>query len=347
MNAIIEPIAKIIGFIIKWIYLGLNNCPIPINNIAITIILFTVVIYMLMYPMTYKQQKFAKITSKIQPEISAIQAKYKGKNDTESRMKMNEETQYIYDKYGVSPMGNCLPLLIQFPILIAVYRVAIDPARYIVNNFTDRIPMLIGDPEVYNSFLLLDITNSPIQSIKSAWGAGKYGIIAVAILVPVLSGLTQWLNLKLSTAGQSEEARNNPAMKSMQTMNIFMPLFSVFMVFSLPIAAGIYWIMGAVVRSVQQFFLNKHFDKLDFDAIIEKNKEKAEAKREKREGYTSKMIANNGTMKTRNFEAAGENKEAIDKANELRKTAKAGSMASKANLVSDYNNRNNRNDQGE
>lgn len=336
MNAIITPIAGVIGYIINWIYVGLNSLPVPINNVGITIIVFTIVVYMLMYPMTYKQQKFAKITSKIQPEISAIQAKYKGKNDTESRMKMNEETQYIYDKYGVSPMGNCLPLLIQFPILIAVYRVAISVGEYV---------SLKG--EGYNNFLLLDVTNSPIQSIKSAWGAGKYGIIAVAILVPVLSGLTQWLNLKLSTAGQSEEARNNPAMKSMQTMNIFMPLFSVFMVFSLPVAAGIYWIMGAVVRSVQQFFLNKHFDKLDFDAIIEKNKEKANAKREKREGYSSKMIANNGTMKTRNFEAAGEDKEAIDKANELRKTAKAGSMASKANLVSDYNNRNNRNDQGE
>ncbi|MBO4214272.1 MAG: YidC/Oxa1 family membrane protein insertase [Lachnospiraceae bacterium] len=336
MGAIIGEIAKFIGYIINWIYIGLNSLPAPINNVGITIIIFTIVVYMIMYPMTYKQQKFAKITSKIQPEISAIQAKYKGKNDNESRMKMNEETQYIYDKYGVSPMGNCLPLLIQFPILIAVYRVAISVGDYV---------NLKG--EGYNNFLLLDVTNSPIQSIKSAWSTGKYGIIAIAILVPVLSGLTQWLNLKLSTAGQSEEARNNPAMKSMQTMNIFMPLFSVFMVFSLPVAAGIYWIMGAVVRSVQQFFLNKHFDKLDFDAIVEKNKEKAEAKREKREGYTSKMIANNGTMKTRNFEAAGENKEAIDKANELRKTAKSGSMASKANLVSDYNNRNNRNDQGE
>ena len=135
--------------------------------------------------------------------------------------------------------------------------------------------------------------------------------------------------------------KDNPAAKSMATMNIFMPLFSVVMVFSLPVAAGVYWIMGAVVRTVQMYFLNKHFDKIDFDAIIEKNKEKAEKKREKREGYSKQMIQSKGTMSTRNYVNTADNEEAINKSNELRKTAKAGSLASKANLVSDYNNRNN------
>ena len=343
MNAIIDPIARyLVSPIIGLIYGGLYNLPVSINNIAVTIIVFTIVVYMLMLPLTYKQQKFSKITSKIQPEISAIQAKYKGKTDTESRMKMNEETQYVYDKYGASPMGSCLPLLIQLPIFFAIYRVAINATEYIKWPIT-----LQGEASVYNRFLLLDVTNTPLNAIKTSWADKSFGILIIALMIPVLSGLSQWISLKVGMAGQSEEAKNNPAMKSMQTMNVFMPLFSVFIVFSMPIAAGIYWIMGAVVRTVQMVFLNKHFDKLDFDAIIEKNKEKANAKREKREGYSSKMIANNGTMKTRNYEVTGADKEAIDKANELRKTAKAGSMASKANLVSDYNNRNNRNDQGE
>ena len=85
----------------------------------------------------------------------------------------------------------------------------------------------------------------------------------------------------------------------------------------------------------------EHFDKIDFDAIIEKNKEKAEKKREKREGYSKQMIQSKGTMSTRNYVNTADNEEAINKSNELRKTAKAGSLASKANLVSDYNNRNN------
>lgn len=343
MNAIIDPIARyLVSPIIGLIYAGLYNLPISINNIGVTIIVFTIVVYMLLLPLTYKQQKFSKITSKIQPEISAIQAKYKGKTDTESRMKMNEETQYVYDKYGASPMGSCLPLLIQLPIFFAIYRVAIYATEYI------KWPMsLQGDASVYNSFILLDVSNTPLNTIKASWADKSFGVLLVALLIPVLSGLSQWISLKVGTAGQSEEVKNNPAMKSMQTMNIFMPLFSVFIVFSMPIAAGIYWIMGAFVRTAQMVVLNKHFDKLDFDAILAKNKEKADAKREKREGYSSKMIANNGTMKTRSFEASGSDKEAIEKANELRKTAKPGSMASKANLVSDFNNRNNRNDQGE
>ena len=343
MNAIIDPIARyLVSPIIGLIYGGLYNLPVSINNIGVTIIVFTIVVYMLMLPLTYRQQKFSKITSKIQPEITAIQAKYKGKTDTESRMRMNEETQYVYDKYGASPMGSCLPLLIQLPIFFAIYRVAINATEYI------KWPIeLQGDASVYNSFLLLDVANTPLNTIKTSWADKSFGILLIALMIPVLSGLSQWISLKVGTAGQSEEAKNNPAMKSMQTMNIFMPLFSVFIVFSMPIAAGIYWIMGAVVRTVQMVVLNKHFDKMDFDAILAKNKEKADAKREKREGYSSKMIANNGTMKTRNFEAVGSDKEAIEKSNELRKTAKSGSMASKANLVSDYNNRNNRNDQGE
>ena len=344
MNAIIDPIARyVVGPIIDLIYAGLVRLPMPINNVGITIIVFTVVVYMLMLPLTYRQQKFSKITSKIQPEITAIQAKYKGKTDTESRMKMNEETQYVYDKYGVSPMGSCLPLLIQLPIFFAIYRVAIDTTGQYLNRPIKLPEGLI----VNNSFLLLDVTNTPLGVIKDSWALKSFGILLIALMIPVLSGLSQWISLKIGMSGQSEEAKNNPAMKSMQTMNVFMPLFSVFIVFSMPIAAGIYWIMSAVVRTIQMVFLNKHFDNLDFDAIVEKNREKAIAKREKREGYSSKMIANNGTMKTRNYEVSGADKEAIDKANELRKTAKAGSMASKANLVNDFNNRNNRNDQGE
>lgn len=329
MNKIIAPIAILIGYIVNFIYNGLYA--ISINDVGVTIIVFTIVVYMIMLPLTYKQQKFSKMTAKIQPELTAIQNKYKGKTDTQSRMAMNEETQYLYDKYGVNPMGSCLPLLIQFPILIAVYRVALSVGEYVD---------LKGSEKAYNYFIGLNITNTPLNIIKQSWSDKSYLVLVLAVLVPILSGLTQWISIKISMAGQNN-MKDNPAAKSMATMNVFMPLFSVVMVFSLPVAAGVYWIMGAVVRTVQMYFLNKHFDKIDFDAIIEKNKEKAEKKREKREGYSKQMIQSKGTMSTRNYVNTADNEEAINKSNELRKTAKAGSLASKANLVSDYNNRNN------
>ena len=104
---------------------------------------------------------------------------------------------------------------------------------------------------------------------------------------------------------------------------------------------GLYWIAGAVVRSIQQFFLNRHFDKLDFDKIIEANREKAEEKRAKREGYVKNAIAQNAKMSTKKIATPQENEEAIARSEALKENAKPGSMASKANLVKDFNNRNN------
>ena len=119
---IIGPVASLLGYIMNGIFWLLENIGIP--NIGLSIILFTIVIYMLLMPMTIKQQKFSKLQAIMQPEINKIQKKYKGKNnDQAAMMKMNEETQAVYEKYGVSPMGSCLQLIIQMPILFALYRV--------------------------------------------------------------------------------------------------------------------------------------------------------------------------------------------------------------------------------
>ena len=96
---------------------------IGIPNIGLSIILFTIVVYLMMLPLTIKQQKFSKLSAKMNPELQAIQAKYKNRKDNESAMQMNAETQAVYAKYGVSPTGSCVQLLIQMPILLALYQV--------------------------------------------------------------------------------------------------------------------------------------------------------------------------------------------------------------------------------
>ena len=100
---ILGPIAKILGYLMEGIFFVLDKVGIP--NIGLAIILFTIIINLLMMPLTIKQQKFSKLNAKMQPEIQAIQKKYKGKNDNNSVMAMNEETQAVYAKYGVSPTG--------------------------------------------------------------------------------------------------------------------------------------------------------------------------------------------------------------------------------------------------
>ena len=102
-----------------------------IQNIGICIILFTIIIYTLMIPLTIKQQKFSKMQSVMMPEIQKLQKKYAGKRDQASMLKMQEEQQLIYEKYGSSPTGGCLPMLIQLPILFALYPVIQEVPRYV------------------------------------------------------------------------------------------------------------------------------------------------------------------------------------------------------------------------
>lgn len=122
---IIGPIATVLGYIMEGIYnLG-------VHNIAACIILFTIIVNLLLLPLTIKQQKFMKLNSIMQPEINAITKKYKGKQDQASMQKQQMETQAVYDKYGATPTGGCLPMLIQLPVMFALYQVIYRIPAYI------------------------------------------------------------------------------------------------------------------------------------------------------------------------------------------------------------------------
>ena len=105
---ILSQFAAILGWIINGIFNFLDSAGIP--NVGLTVVIFTVIIYTLMLPLTYKQQKFSRMSVRMNPELQAIQKKYKGKSDQESMMKMNVETKAVYEKYGVSMTGGCLQL---------------------------------------------------------------------------------------------------------------------------------------------------------------------------------------------------------------------------------------------
>ena len=131
---ILGPIAKyILGPIINVIFTVLDTILGNFDSglIGLSIIVFTIVIYLLLMPLTVKQQKFSKLSAKMNPELQAIQAKYKDRKDQDSMMAMNAETKQVYAKYGVSPSGSCLQLIIQMPILFALYRVIYSLPAYI------------------------------------------------------------------------------------------------------------------------------------------------------------------------------------------------------------------------
>ncbi|HBA97700.1 MAG TPA: hypothetical protein DCZ23_06295 [Lachnospiraceae bacterium] len=128
-GAILGPVARLLGYILQALYALLSNF--GIENTAICIILFTFIVNALMLPMQIKQQKFAKMSSIMNPELTEIQKKYKNKKDQASQQKMSLETQAVYQKYGVSPASGCLPMLITFPIIFALYRVIYNIPAYV------------------------------------------------------------------------------------------------------------------------------------------------------------------------------------------------------------------------
>ena len=167
---IIGQIAVVMGWIMNGIYKVLDM--VGIQNLGLCIIIFSILIYLFMTPLQIKQQKFSKLSAIMQPEIQKIQKKYQGKKDQESMMKMQEETQAVYQKYGVSATGSCVQLAIQLPILYALYQVIQNIPAYVgsvkavfegvctnilsVNGFTDILQNFITDNKMSRVRLVLD-----------------------------------------------------------------------------------------------------------------------------------------------------------------------------------------------
>lgn len=422
---IIGPVAKLLGYIMEGIFFVIDKIGIP--NIGLAIILFTIVIYLLLMPLTIKQQKFSKLSAKMNPELQEIQKKYKGKQDNDSMMAMNMETKAVYAKYGVSPSGSCVQLLIQMPILLALYRVIYNiPAyvgkvkeaffplvdkliaeqgsveflrsfsnanmyakqfenenfvggvtSYVQNTFVDvlnkassaewislkeqfsnlstDIDHTVNLLNQYNNFLGLSMSNSPAFTFSEARANGSVLMIIAAFSIPVLAAVTQWINVKLMPQQDmnSGNEQQNTMAQSMKTMNMVMPVMSAVFCYTLPAGMGLYWVAGAVIRSIQQVLINKHIDKMDIDEVIAKNQDKAKKKMAKA-NEQAKQMASYANMKTKNVTMSSkasvsssmtqeEKENAYQKAVENNsKSAKPGSMMAKANMVRDYNEKNNK-----
>ena len=427
-GSILGPIAKLLGILMDWIYSGISNITGGrVESVVLSIVIITIIIYMCLLPLTIKQQKFSKLSQKMQPEMQAIQAKYKNKKDQASMMAMQEETQLLYQKYGISPMGSCVQMLIQMPILFALYRVFYNIPAYLsgvkssftglvdsiqqtsgyqntlvslmekynvvtssglnasnaaskladasgdtLNNFIIdilyKLPSKGWDALMdgkffdgiqsavekthdallhFNYFLGLNISDTPWYIIKSNFTdkPDKWLLFVIlALLITVLLYLTQMLNIKLMPQATNG---NDQVANQMKMMNLMMPLMSLFICFTVPVGLGIYWICSALVRGIQQFFVNRHIENLDLEAVMAKNEEKAKKKREKM-GLSEDYIKKAAQIKTKsidnkaNVSVSAGTEEKLAKAAEYKANAKAGSLASKANMVKEFNERNSR-----
>lgn len=400
-NAIIMPIAQVLGYIFDLLFEALSF--LHIGNVAIAIILFTIIVKLCMLPLSIKQQKLSKLNSVMSPEIKAINEKYKDKkNDQNAMMKMQEETKAVYEKYGVSQMGGCVQMLIQMPILLALYQVFRFIPLYItqlknlftafltdnggimsasgytdtmkqfgenidwtnVNTaiteinkfstenwealrnafpaFSDIIANSHASLEQMNTFLGINMSQEP--------GFG----LTLAFLIPVLSGLSQFISVKVAQ-GNTPVDDDNPMAASMRMTTYIFPLMSAFIAISVPAGLGLYWIATSVIQTIITVFINRYYDKLGAETIVKKNVEKRNKKRAKK-GLPPETIAKNATVSTKNVnrEKAVKSLEQIKAENEKKvkeikesaqyyKTAKPGSLAEKAGMVAKYNEKSSKN----
>lgn len=149
-GGILGPIAKALGWILDVIFELLSK--IGIENAGLCIIIFTFLVNMLMIPLTIKQQKFTKLSSVMNPELQKINKKYAGKKDEASMRKMNLETQAVYEKYGASPTAGCLPMLITFPIMFALYRVIYNIPAYVnsIKGLYENIALAVQNTNYFS-----------------------------------------------------------------------------------------------------------------------------------------------------------------------------------------------------
>ena len=219
-GSILGPIATVLGYVMDILFRFTSSF--GVFNVGLCIILFTIVMKTLMIPLTIKQQKTTKLMSVMNPEIQAIQKKYKGKSDQESMQRQNVEIQAVYEKYGTSMTGGCLPLLIQMPILLALYRVIYNIPAYVPSvrvYFDNVVTPLMGQADYAQK--LQEITN-----IASACGGklDKFDFTNANRLVDMLYkfSTSQWGELQALFPAISDVIGQNAAV--VERMNTFLGL---------------------------------------------------------------------------------------------------------------------------
>lgn len=275
-----------LGWILKVIYL-------LVQNYGFALLLFTLVARLLLLPLNFKQQKSMVQMNLIKPKLDAIQKQY-----ANNKEKQSEETMKAYKKYGINPAAGCLPLLIQFPILFALYDVIRRPLTYMWRVPAAEITSLISkykiaSPENINgqielaeklydvghkwginfSFMGLDLSQTPKFDLSSP----TLGFTLVW-LVPVVAALTTWLSSKLMNVGmekdKKEKEEENPvsarpprpgektadtSAQTANTMTNFMPFMTLWFAFIVPAGLGLYWIAGNLIQIAQQYIINRHY----------------------------------------------------------------------------------------
>ena len=412
---IIKPISRLLGAILSLLYRGLNA--IGVESIGIAIILFTLIVRLIIFPLMYKQNRSSKIMSMIQPEINKATKKYRGKTDQQSMMEVQRITKEIQSKYGVSMTSGCLTSLIQLPIFLALYRVIQNIPAYVpkvydmykpiavaIQNNTKaqealttvtadagkQVALAMNSIDYNNTNTVIDVlanfsekmwnnlanalgntgdvvnamfVNNNVDNINHVNNFFGLNLTEVpgfafraAIIISILSLIFQFLSMKVTNVQTSDDPTQQATMGTMKTMMYIMPIFSFFVCVNVPCGVGLYWAVGAFISFITTICTNAYFKHCDMDKILEKSmakaaKKNAKKKKKNKKSFMEKMQeaaygqASSSSSDERKVENGVKNaslksysSNTMKSGNDAGTKYRAGSLASKANIMQNYNN---------
>ena len=266
------------------------------NQYILALLIFAVLVELILLPFGIKQQKNSIKQAALRPKEKAIRDKYAGRDDQPTKQKMQQEIQELYQKEGYNPMSGCLPMLIQFPIIILLYNIVINPLKYVCGlsqeSITSAIEIVkVMRPDVSEKIisntsntinLMSYIKEIGLEHFKDIPGFAEdmvmpnlsyFGVNLgytpgfmymsdkiqyLLLIVPVLTFVVYFFSTKLNRKLTYQPQMDDPQMGcSNKMMDIMMPLFSVYITFITPAAIGIYWIFKSILGVFKQWILKK------------------------------------------------------------------------------------------
>lgn len=325
MGPIGELLGKPLGWIMYWIYE-------VVNNYGLSIILFTLLTKIILLPTSYKQQLGSVRMQALNPKLNKLRKKY-----ANNQQKLAEEQQKLYQEEGVNPMGSCLPLIISMILLYGVLDVVYRPLSHILripesvletaktiienNDLADKyfktrpeltiLGQVKANPDLFSSIRdeyidkILNFDNTFLGidlGVIPSWKPEVWDKAAVLLmLIPITSGLVQLLFTIYSQYKQKKMNPDMPNMGAMKVVMFIMPVFSVWLAFSVPAGVGFYWIWSSVFSFLQSFLLYAYFSPARIEKINEKEKAKS---KKKKPGLMQRMLDQQAEMMKMQQDAA-------------------------------------------
>lgn len=304
--------SEIIGYPLGWVMWLMYQIT---DNYAWSIVIFTLIIKIILFPLSVKQQKSSAALAAFQPKLEKLKKQY-----ANNQQKLQEEQMKLYSEEGINPMASCLPLFIQLPILYGVFDVVYRPITHIIraskdviaqateitkgileaagaslSNFNQRPEIYIVKEMQKNPDAFAGLNNPEFVEEVSNFNNKLFGIVdlgdiptlkpevwnaaaIILILIPVMSGLIQMI---MTVYSQIRSKKLNPDAPSMAGMNIMlyvMPIFSVWIAFSFPAGIGFYWTMSSLFSFIQSIILYNVYTPEYVAKLVEKDKEKRKKK---------------------------------------------------------------------